>query len=98
MAFTLELFDAPELPRVLEECRRALGPGGRLGLVCLARRGRPNLAVRLYEWFHARFPVWVDCRPIPARDLLEEAGFSVMEALERSMWALPVDVIVAVKK
>lgn len=98
MAFTLELFDARELPRVLAECRRALKPGGRLGLVCLARRGQPNLAVRLYEWLHARFPVWVDCRPIPARRLLEEAGFTIAETREHSMWALPVDIIVCVKK
>jgi demethylmenaquinone methyltransferase/2-methoxy-6-polyprenyl-1,4-benzoquinol methylase len=54
--------------------------------------------VRIYEWFHLRFPTTVDCRPIYARRSVEEAGFRVAEAKELVMWGLPVDVIVAKKE
>ena len=95
MSFTLELFDTPELPMVLEECQRVLKQGGRLSVVALAKKKK--LAVSLYEWFHMRLPDHVDCRPIYARELLTEAGFHVVEAIELVMWGLPVDVLMARK-
>jgi ubiquinone/menaquinone biosynthesis C-methylase UbiE len=93
MSFTLELFDTPEIPLVLAQCGRVLRPGGRIGLVAMVLPQRPNLAVRIYEWFHARWPVAVDCRPILAREALQEAGFSIEQAQRYAMWRLPVDVI-----
>jgi demethylmenaquinone methyltransferase/2-methoxy-6-polyprenyl-1,4-benzoquinol methylase len=95
MSFTLELFDTPELPRVLAGCRALLRPGGRLGVVALTKYGDANLAVRLYEWVHRKAPAWVDCRPIPLRPLLDDAGFDVIKAAAGTMWGLPVETVIA---
>jgi ubiquinone/menaquinone biosynthesis C-methylase UbiE len=95
MSFTLELFDTPELPLVLTHCLRVLKPGGRMSVVSLAKKN--GVAVKLYEWFHEKIPNYIDCRPIPARDIIAEAGFHIAGAMELVMWGLPVVVILANK-
>ena len=95
ISFTLELFDTPEIPRVLNECRRVLKEGGRLGVVALEKQD--SRAVRIYEWFHQKMPSFVDCRPIYASASLEEAGFSVAKRKLLKMWGLPVSILVAIK-
>jgi ubiquinone/menaquinone biosynthesis C-methylase UbiE len=92
LSFTLELFDDAEIPGVLAECARVLKPGGRLGVVSLAKENtRP---VRLYEWCHRRWPQVVDCRPIHVHGALIAAGFEVREAQRMVMWGLPVVIVV----
>ncbi len=96
ISFTLELFDTPELPLVMRECRRVLRHDGRVIVVALSKKKGP--AVGLYEWFHIRFPNYVDCRPIYVRYIIAEAGFRITEVIELVMWGLPVDIVLARKE
>lgn len=97
LSFTLELFDTPEIPIALAECRRVLKRGGRIGVVALSRAGGLNLAARLYEWGHRTFPHILDCRLIYVRQSLEQAGFRISEARRMSLWGLPVDIVLATR-
>lgn len=96
MSFTLELFDTPEIPVVLAECRRVLRPGGRLCVVGMSRSGGTNPLLRAYEWTHRHFPNFVDCRPIHVRRAVERARFQVRETDRLHMW-LPVEVVLALR-
>ena len=95
ISFTLELFDTPEIPQVLNEIHRVLITGGKLGVVSLAKQDK--LTIRIYEWFHRRMPTFVDCRPIYLQPFLKEAGFHVRESAVETMWGLPVEIVVVSK-
>ena len=98
MGFTLELFGPQQIPLVLDECRRVLRKGGRICVVAMSRLGRQNLMTSLYRWANQRFPRFVDCRPIVARDAMVAAGFRVLEAQSAVLVGLPVEVAVAQKE
>lgn len=98
MSFTLELFDNPEIPRVLQECQRVLCPGGRAAIVSMTKTNPPGIAVRIYEWFHEHVPDYADCRPIFARQALEQSGFKIQAASVSSMWGLPVEIVLGKKQ
>ncbi len=97
MGFTLELFDTPEIPRVLNECTRVLRPEGRLGVVSLAQPERFAPMVDAYEWAHRNFPEVADCRPIPAAEYLQDAGFILQDCQRKPMWGMPVEMVVGCK-
>ncbi len=93
MSFTLELFDTPEIPRVLRRCRRALRHRGRLCVVSLTKSGPSTRMQRVYEWAHARWPKLLDCRPIYVERTLSRADFDVEEAETLRLWGLPIAIV-----
>lgn len=97
MSFSLELFDTPEIPVVLNECQRVLRNNGRICIVAMSKKEKNSLMSRLYEWSHKKFPKYIDCRPIFVSKALEDSGFHITEETEISSWGLPVVVVVAKK-
>ncbi|MFN2273842.1 MAG: class I SAM-dependent methyltransferase [Anaerolineales bacterium] len=93
MSFTLELFDTPEIPVVLAECRRVLCPGGRIGVVAMQMTSDRSLMLRLYGWAHDHFERFVDCRPIYLEQDIASAGFEVRDVIRLRMWGLPVSCV-----
>ena len=80
IASTLELFDTPDIPIVLKEIRRVLKPTGKLCVISMPREGRENTTgIKLYEWFHTKFPKYASCRPIYVENSITEAGFKVVK-------------------
>ncbi len=93
LSFTLELFDTPEIPVVLSECRRVLRAHGRLCVISLAKE--ESTATRVYEWVHHVLPAMVDCRPIYTGDALEAAGFGITATRRAHDFGIGIDVILA---
>jgi ubiquinone/menaquinone biosynthesis C-methylase UbiE len=96
MSFTLELFDTPEIPLVLAECKRVLKPGGRIVIVSMSRVLPEGLVMEIFEWTHRHFPNYLDCRPILVRQALEDTGFQIHDSRIMKMW-ISVEVVCGIK-
>jgi ubiquinone/menaquinone biosynthesis C-methylase UbiE len=99
-ASTLELFDTPDIPKVLNEIKRVLKSKGRLVVASLNRKGRENsLFVRIYEWFHKRIPNYVNCRPIYVERSIEEAGYHITRSEDLILYRMvPWKIVAAIPK
>jgi demethylmenaquinone methyltransferase/2-methoxy-6-polyprenyl-1,4-benzoquinol methylase len=93
--FILEIFPSAESLSVLREWRRILMPGGRLGVSAMSFSARKGWMERLYAWSGRTFPQVVDCQPIDAAALLEQASFSLQTVERWTIWGLPVQVVLA---
>jgi len=94
-SFTLELFDTPEIPKVLYEIKRVLKPGGRLGVASMSKENDQSITLRLYEWVHMKWPKYVDCRPIYVEHFLRNAGYEIKSKEKVRLFGLPVEIVVA---
>ena len=97
VSFTLELFDTPEISKVLEEVKRVLRPTGRLGIASMSRESGKSAPLRLYEWAHKKWPRYVDCRPIYLEESLVNTGYRIRSKEMTRMVGLPIEIIVATK-
>ncbi|UCC16936.1 MAG: class I SAM-dependent methyltransferase [Dehalococcoidales bacterium] len=95
MAFTLELFDTPEIPVVLKEAKRVLKPGGRIAVTAMSKKTGESLMLRFYEWAHNKWPEYADCRPIFLEDALTDAGYKITSRETVKLFGLPVEIVTA---
>ena len=97
MAAALELFDTPDIPRVLAEIKRVLKPAGRLGVTSMPKEGHEDsIILRFYEWIHRAFPRYASCRPIYVEDSVSGAGFEIIKAEEMMLGGLfPMKIVMA---
>jgi demethylmenaquinone methyltransferase/2-methoxy-6-polyprenyl-1,4-benzoquinol methylase len=98
MRFTLELFDTPEIPKVLEQIKRVLKPEGRLVVVGMSKENGDSIFLRPDGWIHNRWPKYVDCRPIYVEQSLGEAGYTVKSKEKVRLFRLPGEIVVAVNR
>ncbi|MBA7708605.1 2-methoxy-6-polyprenyl-1,4-benzoquinol methylase [subsurface metagenome] len=100
MAATLELFDTPDIPRVLGEIKRVLKPSGRLGIASLSKEGRESFwFLRFYEWMHQKLPKYASCRPIYVEQTIKDAGFDIVKREEFMIIKLvPMKLVIAVPR
>ena len=96
MSFVLELFDTPEIPVVLNECKRVLKNNGKLIAITLSNEDE-TIMEKLYMWGHEKFPSLLDCRPINTAALLFDNKFHIIESQVMSMMGIPVEIVLASK-
>jgi ubiquinone/menaquinone biosynthesis C-methylase UbiE len=94
ISFTLELFNDEEMGLILAECKRTLDKQGQLCALSMSK-WRSSAMLGLYEGLHARYPHWIDCRPIFLRQILEENGFKTIAARRSALFGLPIETVLA---
>lgn len=98
MSFTLELFDTPELPIILQKIKRILKPEGKIGILSLSKENNNSILLHFYEALHRYLPFLIDCRPIYVKKLLEKTNFKIKSQKKRKLFGLPIEIVIASKK
>ena len=100
MAATLELFDTPDIPRVLGEIKRVLKLSGRFGVASLSKEGRESFwFLRFYGWMHQKLPKYASCRPIYVEQTIKDAGFDIVKRQEFMIMRLvPMKLVIAMPR
>ncbi|HAJ32203.1 MAG TPA: 2-heptaprenyl-1,4-naphthoquinone methyltransferase [Candidatus Atribacteria bacterium] len=96
MSFTLELFDTPEILKVLDEIERVLKPNGRFGVISMSKEDGDSILLRVYEWTHKKFPKYADCRPIYIEQSIKNAGFEIEYKEKVKLFGLPGEIVIGV--
>jgi ubiquinone/menaquinone biosynthesis C-methylase UbiE len=97
MSFALEVFDTPEIPKVLAQIEKVLKPDGRLGIVDMSKENGKSLFLKTYEWIHNKCPKYLGSRPIYAEQCLTDAGYQIRNKERIRIFRLPAEIIVATK-
>jgi ubiquinone/menaquinone biosynthesis C-methylase UbiE len=97
MSFTLEVFDTPEIPKVLVQIEKVLKPEGRLGIIDMSKENGKSVFLKAYEWIHNKWPKYLGSRPIYAEQCLIEAGYRIKSKERIRIFRLPAEIIVANK-
>ena len=97
LASTLELFDTPDIPKVLHEIKRVLKSTGRICVVSIPKENHEkSIILRMYEWFHKTFPKYASCRPIYVEDSIKDGGYKITKTEELMMDGIfPMKIVVA---
>jgi len=98
MSFTLELFDTPEIPKVLEQIKRVLVQEGRLVVISMSKENGESIFLKLYEWAHRKWPKYIDCRPIFLEQSLGDSGYEIKMKEKVKLFGLPIEIVVAKKE
>jgi demethylmenaquinone methyltransferase/2-methoxy-6-polyprenyl-1,4-benzoquinol methylase len=97
LASTLELFDTPDIPKVLNEIKRVLKPTGRICVISIPKENHESsIVLKMYEWFHKMFPKYASCRPIYVEDSIKEGGYEIINKDEIMMDRIfPMKIVIA---
>ncbi len=97
MSFTLEVFDTPDIPKVLAQIMNVLKSGGRLGIIDMSKENGKSLFLWGYEWLHKKCPKYLGSRPIYAEQCLVDAKFQIRSKEKAKIFRVPAEIIIAIK-